>query len=259
MSKKPYCTASYLDGGCSGGESRGGLGSSLLIPEISLQAPTPRAVTPCPSPSSPSPAPSPGRQSGQQISEADWDRMEALAEEERLASLEDDTDVFVVTNENKEKLLDFMQNPKVDISKSRLALELGVILEEAKRRMEEDLFQNGGSIPSKKKKKKKCKEVKFEEMSSPEEREMDVEEALKSLELSKHGNIDNLDQEGLLIEDGSLLDGFMDGFEEETENEISTAKPSVEPTTTDYFVVSGIIGIIALVGGLFILNKVVRD
>ena len=185
--------------------------------------------------------------------------MEALAEEERLASLEDNTDVFVVTNENKEKLLDFMQNPKVDISKSRLALELGVILEEAKRRMEEDLFQSGGSIPSKKKKKKKCKEVKFEELSSPEEREMDVEEALKTLELSKHGHMDNLDQEGLLIEDGSLLDGFMDGFEEDTENEISTAKPSVEPTTADYFVVSGIIGIIALVGGLLILNKIVRD
>ena len=62
------------------------------------------------------------------ITEEDWDRMETLAEEERL-SLDGEQ------NENRIKLNKFRENPKVDISKSRLADELKLILEEAKKRI----------------------------------------------------------------------------------------------------------------------------
>merc|ERR1711973_864479 len=77
--------------------------------------------------------------SGYKISEEEWDRMEALAEEERLKKEEaEEGPSPEEINENRRRLQEFRNNPQVDISKSRLAEELKIILEEAKKRVEDD-------------------------------------------------------------------------------------------------------------------------
>merc|ERR1712012_1354643 len=52
------------------------------------------------------------------ITDEDWDRMEAIAEQERLEDIETSQEEI---DENRRKLNEFRQNPKVEISRSRLA------------------------------------------------------------------------------------------------------------------------------------------
>ena len=151
--------------------------SNLLIPEINFEAATPKVESPCLSPKpdteetffpekkeffwkfdeDDSSAPLTKEEMDQvlgvtsqelDISEEDWDRMENLAEEERLSQDRE-------KNENRIKLNEFRENPKVNISKSRLADELKIILDEAKKRLEDNNFPAKLTKTSKKERKKK--------------------------------------------------------------------------------------------------------
>ena len=82
----------------------------------------------------------------------DWDRMEALADQE-LEQGEDAAggacDGISVRVESLAKLAAFKENPHVDLNESKLATELKAILEEAQRRME------AGELEKKRKKEEK--------------------------------------------------------------------------------------------------------
>ena len=217
------------------------------------------------------------------ITDDDWDRMETLAEEER-ANKEEEEEI-VENNENRAKLQEFVKNPQIDISRSRLAQELKVIMEDAKRRMEEDYFPAAGNSKPLKRKKKRSKGVKFEEPSKPSffENSSDkgnknypfIEEAVKQVETEKHGITDITDEHNGVddIDDDSLLDGFMDGFQDEKEVEQVYEQPSilkyieimneekekdenkVKKLKMNILVTSGILALLAI-GGLVIWTRV---
>lgn len=82
-------------------------------------------------------------------------------------------------------------------------------MEEAKRRIEDD---KGIKI---KKSKRRQKEVTFKHQKSLEDPKVgpdNVEDLIKKVEKER---INNIEDDGLEIDDSSLLNGFMDGFEEE--------------------------------------------
>ena len=220
----------------------------LLIPEINFEAPTPKCPSPCISPKTNEKFFPPAREFVLKyneeeeltkskskdkknfiISDEDWDRMEALAEEERLQN--EEIDVPEVSqeeiNENRRKLREFRENPnKVDISKSKLAEELKFILEEATKRVEEGYFPEKRLNPNKKERKKRPK-VKFENKKpsiinpNPEEAAQmsQVQDMITKVETklsSDHvNNIEVMDDD---IDDEGLLNGFMDGYEAEEED-----------------------------------------
>ena len=223
----------------------------LGIPEISFEAPTPTPASPCP-PDIKSleyeevvdnktdiAVDNKGEDDVDQknedefdkknyvaITDEDWDRMEALADQEQ-----EEENEIVENKENRVKWEEFMKNPQVDISKSRLAQELKIIMEETTRRMEEDNFIANGSTNTEKRKKKRANAVKFEEpektsffndSSAKEVKNYSfIEEAVKKVEIEKHGVRDITDDNiGINdVDDHSLLDGFMDGFEEDNDPE----------------------------------------
>ena len=84
----------------------------------------------------------------------DWDRMEALADQELEQAEYAEVDVGAcvessVREESLAKLAAFKENPHVDLNESKLATELKAILEEAQRRME------AGELEKKRKKEEK--------------------------------------------------------------------------------------------------------
>jgi len=188
------------------------LSESLLIPEINLVAATPKENSPCISP----------KQVGKKdiknedengmnkldytITDEDWDRMEAIAEQERLEDIETSQEEI---DENRRKLNEFRQNPKVEISRSRLADELALILEEAKKRIEDD---KGIKI---KKNKKRPKEVTFKHPQSFDDSKAAPDTVKDMIKKVDKERINDIEDDGIEIDDSSLLNGFMDGFEDE--------------------------------------------
>ena len=80
----------------------------------------------------------------------DWDRMEALADQElEQAEYAEVCVESSVREESLAKLAAFKENPHVDLNESKLATELKAILEEAQRRME------AGELEKKRKKEEK--------------------------------------------------------------------------------------------------------
>ena len=200
----------------------------LLIPEISLEAPTPLKNSPCVSPKQEFSHPKRdlvlkyceedpmngeplSMEADYKISDEDWDRMEAIAEEERLQEEKENGPCQEEINENRRKLQEFRDNPNIDISKSRLAEELKLILEEAKRRVEHE----GSSIVKRKKKKGHSKEVTFDTSSNTSYDPVSVKEVLRKVESEIQDDIHPEDD--VEYDDSCLLNGFMDGFEEEQE------------------------------------------
>ena len=251
--------------------------SNLLIPEINFEAATPKVESPCLSPKpeteetffpekkeffwkfeeDDSSASLTKEEMDQvlgvtvssqdpDITEEDWDRMENLAEEERLSRDRE-------TNENRIKLNEFRENPKVNISKSRLADELKIILDEAKKRLEDNNFPGAKLTKTSKKERKKKKEVSFANkkliINKNDDKLCDVtdEENIKEalMKIEKEQFATDLEQdEDVVVDDSSLLNGFMEGFEEETPEaipeEISVAEETCSPTlVTKCVVVTG--------------------
>ena len=232
--------------------------SNLLIPEINFEAPTPKAESPNLSPKreaeekyfpvkefvlkyNEEPREKPAltikqeldralgvTSEDEKISEEDWERMAALAEEERLGNIGgENAGENKENNENRIKLNKFLEDPKVDIPKSRLAEELKLILTEATKRIEENNFPEAKLNKIKKKRKNK-KEVSFAKKKSiinqkdrtlHDVREDDlIKEALMKAEMDITDITDNPIEdhdEDVDVEDSSLLNGFMEGFEEE--------------------------------------------
>ena len=229
--------------------------SNLLIPEINFEAPTPKAESPNLSPKreaeekyfpvkefvlkyNEEPREKPAltiqqeldralgvTREDERISEEDWERMAALAEEERLGNNEgENVGENKENNENRIKLNKFLEDPKVDIPKSRLAEELKLILTEATKRIEENNFPEAKLNKIKKKRKNK-KEVSFAKKKSiinqkdrtlHDVREDDlIKEALMKVEMDITDNPIEDHDEDVDVEDSSLLNGFMEGFEEE--------------------------------------------
>ena len=219
---------------------------NLLIPEINFEAPTPRVPSPCLSrrESKDGNFFPPKRdfilkfndetekvaesceekvteETEYKITDQDWDRMEAIAETERLQYEAEVEASPEEANENRRKLEEFRKNPKVDISKSRLAEELKMILAEAQRRIDEEQFPESRLKPKKpKKKKKQPKEVTFDESKSsqhivPESTSTNVQDVLMKVEMEM---VDDLGAEDAEVSDADLLNGFMDGFDDEDED-----------------------------------------
>ena len=240
--------------------------SSLLIPEIITEAPTPKTESPSLSPKPESeerffPVKKDfvlkyneedtsalltkqemdrvlGLSSGEEraITEEDWDRMETLAERERLVQQNTEQNE---QNENRIKLNKFRENPKVDIAKSRLADELKIILDEAQKRIQDKNFPNTKLKKITKRGKKKQKEVTFSNKKSIMNKNVgkfydvteddNIKEALMKVEQKIVDNPEqDLDDD---VNDSSLLNGFMEGFEEEDNTqEISTVPEAISET-----------------------------
>ena len=194
------------------------------------------------------------------ISDQDWDRMEELAEKERLEeeALVSPEEV----KENRRKLEEFRKNPKVDdVSKTRLAEELKEILAEAQRRLESEHFPDKLAKNKPKKNKKRIKEVTFKDSkrsfdpvsvdsSSPniiKDVLMKVENGLN--EEKEHEN------EDVDIDDDILLNGFMDGFEEEEEEEIIQSKFNNLTVERGFVFKAGVTCLVAL-GAAVLLHKI---
>ena len=151
----------------------------------------------------------------------DWDRMEALAdqqleEEEKLAcvgnaSSPEDSELELggssVRAESLAKLEAFKENPHVDLNESKLATELKIILEEAQRRME------AGELE--KKRKKEQKKVRIAEEAAKKGESNIIMNVLKQVEQDNGFETDVAASE--MVDDDNLLDGFMEGFNEDKE------------------------------------------
>ena len=154
----------------------------------------------------------------------DWDRMEALAdqqleEEEKLAcvgngSPPEDSELALggsaessVRAESLAKLEAFKENPHVDLNESKLATELKIILEEAQRRME------AGELE--KKRKKEQKKVRIAEEAAKKGESNIIMNVLKQVEQDNGFETDVAASE--MVDDDNLLDGFMEGFNEDKE------------------------------------------
>ena len=151
----------------------------------------------------------------------DWDRMEALAdqqleEEEKLAcvgnaSPPEDSELELggssVRAESLAKLEAFKENPHVDLNESKLATELKIILEEAQRRME------AGELE--KKRKKEQKKVRIAEEAAKKGESNIIMNVLKQVEQDNGFETDVAASE--MVDDDNLLDGFMEGFNEDKE------------------------------------------
>ena len=151
----------------------------------------------------------------------DWDRMEALAdqqleEEGKLAcvgnaSSPEDSELELggssVRAESLAKLEAFKENPHVDLNESKLATELKIILEEAQRRME------AGELE--KKRKKEQKKVRIAEEAAKKGESNIIMNVLKQVEQDNGFETDVAASE--MVDDDNLLDGFMEGFNEDKE------------------------------------------
>ena len=154
----------------------------------------------------------------------DWDRMEALAdqqleEEGKLAcvgnaSPPEDSELELggsaessVRAESLAKLEAFKENPHVDLNESKLATELKIILEEAQRRME------AGELE--KKRKKEQKKVRIAEEAAKKGESNIIMNVLKQVEQDNGFETDVAASE--MVDDDNLLDGFMEGFNEDKE------------------------------------------
>ena len=151
----------------------------------------------------------------------DWDRMEALAdqqleEEDKLAcvgnaSSPEDSELELggssVRAESLAKLEAFKENPHVDLNESKLATELKIILEEAQRRME------AGELE--KKRKKEQKKVRIAEEAAKKGESNIIMNVLKQVEQDNGFETDVAASE--MVDDDNLLDGFMEGFNEDKE------------------------------------------
>ena len=217
-------------------------GDSHLIPEINFEAPTPKVPSPCLSPGKGTDCLPPKRdfvlkyrdeeekvslksseRAEFQISDQDWERMEELAERERVETEARVSPAEVA--ENRRKLQEFRNNPKVDISKTRLAEELKVILAEAQKRLEEDHFPENRLTKNKpKKKRKQIKEVTFQESKQSfdpvsDDSSSNLKDILMKVEMDMMEEVGNSDED---IEEDTLLNGFMEGFEEEEEVDVTS-------------------------------------
>ena len=236
----------------------------LLIPEINFEAPTPTKTSPCISPKqdfvhqkrdfvlkySDGDADDEEEKLADKeatfdykITDEDWDRMEAIAEEERLRFEEEIGPGPEEIEENRRKLQEFRDNPKIDISTSRLAHELKMILEEAKMRVENDknIEQR---IKRKKKKKNQQKEVTFDTLANTTYDPVSVQDVLRQVEseMKDDGGQDN----DVEFDDQCLLNGFMDGFEDESNedagnilSQLSTNRGMILKTSVACMVVMG--------------------
>ena len=265
--------------------------SNLLIPEINFESPTPKVESPNLSPKreadekyfpvkefvlkyNEEPREKAAKQEidrvlgGNQedpgISEEDWDRMTALAEQERLSTEADQEGAGTgEINENRIKLNKFLDDPKVDISKSRLAEELKVILNEATKRIEENNIPEAKLNKMKKKKRKNKKEVSFANQKSiinkkerplHDAREDDlIKEALMKVEMDITDNPQEDHEED--VEDSSLLNGFMEGFEEEPSSPEDT---NVLTSVNKCVLVTSALVIVGLGSAIFFLHRLRR-
>merc|ERR1711892_158574 len=151
--------------------------------------------------------------------------------------------------------------------------------------MEEDYFPATGNSKPYKRKKKKTNGVKFEEpaktsffenASTRETKNFSfIEEAVKKAEIENHGISDiTKDNAGVDdIDDNCVLDGFMEGFQEEKEDEQVEGQPGilkyieilneekakedkkVKKMKMNILVTSGLLALLAI-GGLIIWNRV---
>ena len=192
------------------------------------------------------------------ISDQDWDRMEELAEKERLEeeALVSPEEV----KENRRKLEEFRRNPKVDdVSKTRLAEELKEILAEAQRRLESDHFPDKlAKNKPKKKNKKRIKEVTFKESKrsfDPVSVDSSSPNILKDVLMKvENGLNEEKEHESEDIDDDTLLNGFMDGLEEE-EEEIIKSKFKNLTAERGFVFKAGVTCLVAL-GAAILLNKI---
>ena len=253
---------------------------SLLIPEINFEAPTPKIPSPCLSPGKNSSDCLPPKRDfvlkyrdedesviqetlvNQEfkISDKDWDRMEEIAEKERLEeeALVSPEEVM----ENRRKLEEFRKNPKVDdVNKTRLAEELKVILAEAQRRLEADNIPDSklAKIKPKKKNRKHGKEVTFKESKrsyDPVSVDSSSPNILKDVLMKVENNMnDEKEHECGDIDEDTLLNGFMDGFEEEEEEEIVKSKLESLPIERGFVLKAGVTCLVAL-GAAVLLHKI---
>ena len=162
------------------------------------------------------------------FSDEDWDRMEALADQEldekvegeREEGDEDEIEEEEVEEESSvraeslAKLEAFKENPHVDLNESKLATELKKILEEAQRRME------AGELE--KKRKKEQKKVRIAEEAARKGESNIIMNVLKHVEQENGFVTEMVDPE--MADEDNLLDGFMDGFNEEKEDEEVTTE-----------------------------------
>ena len=114
-----------------------------------------------------------------------------------------------VRAESLAKLEAFKENPHVDLNESKLATELKKILEEAQRRME------AGELE--KKRKKEQKKVRIAEEAARKGESNIIMNVLKHVEQENGFVTEMVDPE--MGDEDNLLDGFMDGFNEEKEDE----------------------------------------
>ena len=274
--------------------------SNLLIPEINFESPTPKAESPNLSPKreieeisnfpvkefvlkyNEEPKEKSdlltkqeidrllgGTEEEQMISDEDWDRMAALAEKERLLSSEEGQVAGVgdgaggekEDNENRIKLNKFLEDPKVDIPKSRLAEELKLILTEATKRIEEKNFPEAklNKITKKRRNKKEVSFAKKRSIINKRERTLHdvreddpIKEALMKVEMDITDNpIEDYEED---VEDSSLLNGFMEGFEEE----ISEPEDRNVFTSVKCVLITSALVLVGLGSAIFLINRLRR-
>ena len=252
---------------------------SLLIPEINFEAPTPKIPSPCLSPGKNTDCLPPKRdfvlkyrdeeeKVNQEnsanrefkISDQDWDRMEELAEKERLEeeALVSPEEVI----ENRRKLEEFRKNPKVnDVSKTRLAEELKEILAEAQRRLESEHFPESKLAKNKPKKKnrKHVKEVTFKESKrsfDPVSADSSSPNLIKDVLMKVENDmVEETEQENVDIDEDTLLNGFMDGFEEEEKEDIMKSRLENFTVERGFVFKAGVTCLVAL-GAAVLLHKI---
>lgn len=200
----------------------------------------------------------------------DWDRIEAAAEkeqEEEEEKEEAEAMVNIETNkhentdrsnmketaeeemnmiqraESKAKLQAFLDNPQVDVTKSRLAAELKVIIEEAQRRMNADKQK-----PTKKK--KVTKKISWTENTAGSDctsKTNIIASAIQKVEhekgIGKTGSCTLTDDSQ---ETDDILDGFMEGFNEELDDAIETNEANLASLWWEMTMVSTVL--VAVVG-----------
>ena len=248
---------------------------SLLIPEINFEAPTPKIPSPCLSPGRNTDCLPPKRDfvlkyrdeeekvsqdsSEFKITDQDWERMEEIAEKERLEgeALVSPEEVM----ENRKKLEEFRRNPKVnDVSKTRLAEELKEILAEAQRRLECENFPDSwlGENKPKKKTRKHVKEVTFQESKrsfdsvSVDSSSPNLKDVLMKVEKNM---VEEKEHDGEDIKEDNLLNGFMDGFEEDEKEKSRKSQLENFSVERGFVFKAGVTCLVAL-GAAVLLNKI---
>ena len=164
-------------------------------------------------------------------------------------------------NENRIKLNKFLEDPKVDIPKSRLAEELKLILTEATKRIEEKNFPEAklNKITKKRRNKKEVSFAKKRSIINKRERTLHdvreddpIKEALMKVEMDITDNpIEDYEED---VEDSSLLNGFMEGFEEE----ISEPEDRNVFTSVKCVLITSALVLVGLGSAIFLINRLRR-